>query len=159
MELLTLVHTVISLAAIAAGFGVVFGMIHGKSSPHWTGVFLATTIITSVSGYFFPAPNGVTPGHIVGALSLVALAVAVLALYRFNLRGAWATAYVVTCVAALYFNVFVGFAQAFQKIPEMKALAPTQAEPPFGLVQGGVLLLFLYLGRKALKGFQEHRFI
>lgn len=157
--MLTLAHTVISLAAIAAGFGVLYGMIYGKFSANWTGVFLSTTIVTSASGYLFPAPNGVTPGHIVGAISLVALAIAVIALYKFKLQGGWKQAYVISAVASLYFNVFVGFAQAFQKIPEMKALAPTQSEPPFGLVQGGVLLLFLYLGRKAWKGFQEHHFI
>ena len=35
-----------------------------------------------------------------------------------------------TAIAAQYFNVFVGIAQAFEKIPLLKSLAPTQSEPP-----------------------------
>lgn len=153
-EWFTLLHTVISLGGIAAGFGMLFGMIHGRHSNGWTAMFLATTMATSLSGFAFPA-TAITPGHIVGAISLITLSLAMLALYHFGLEGSWRRVFVINAVASLYFNVFVGFAQSFQKVPAMKALAPTQSEAPFALVQAGVLVLFLYLGRRALQGFQE----
>jgi hypothetical protein len=37
------------------------------------------------------------------------------------------------------------FAQLFQKVPALKALAPTQSEPPFALTQLVVLALFVLL--------------
>ena len=48
-------------------------------------------------------------------------------------------------MAGQYFNVFVLIVQSFQKIPALNRLAPTQTEPPFKLVQGVVLVLFLTL--------------
>jgi hypothetical protein len=49
-------------------------------------------------------------------------------------------------VAALYLNVFVLVAQGFMKVPALHALAPTQSEPPFAIVQGIVLVIFIALG-------------
>ena len=46
---------------------------------------------------------------------------------------------------ALYFNVFVGIVQSFEKVPTLKAMTPTQSEPPFKLTQLVVLALFLVL--------------
>ena len=111
----------------------------------WTVLFLATTILTSVTGFPLP-PFGFDPPRAVGVLSLILLAVAVAALYVFKLRGAWRWIYVITAMAALYLNVFVGIIQAFLKIPSLHALAPTQSEPPFLVTQLVVLVIFLVLG-------------
>ena len=46
---------------------------------------------------------------------------------------------------ALYLNVFVGVVQAYEKVPALKALAPTQSEPPFAITQLLVLMIFLFL--------------
>jgi uncharacterized membrane protein SirB2 len=43
-------------------------------------------------------------------------------------------------------NVFVLIVQSFQKIPALKALAPTQKEAPFLIAEIIVLLAFLLLG-------------
>lgn len=48
-------------------------------------------------------------------------------------------------VISLYFNVFVGVVQSFEKIPALNAMAPTQSEPPFKLTQLVVLALFVVL--------------
>ena len=57
----------------------------------------------------------------------------------------------------LYLNLFVLVAQLFQKIPGLKALAPTQSEPPFLIVQLVVMALFIVLGIFAVRTFQvEH---
>ena len=46
---------------------------------------------------------------------------------------------------ALYLNVFVLVVQLFQKVPALKAIAPTQSEPPFVVTQLVVLALFVLL--------------
>jgi hypothetical protein len=140
----TLIHVLISLVAIASGFVVLYGLLTGKPFRGWTSLFLATTVATSVTGFFFPF-HGFTPAYAVGAISLVVLAVALVARYSFHMSGAWRWIYVVSSMLALYFNVFVLVAQAFQKVPALKALAPTQSEPPFLVTQLIVLALFFVL--------------
>jgi hypothetical protein len=142
LSALTVVHVAISLAAIAAGFVVVWGLMARNALPRWTAAFLALTVATSVTGFFFPITH-FTPGHAVGLISLVALAVALFALYGRRLAGAWRPIYVVTAVMALYFNMFVLVVQSFEKVPALKELAPTQSEPPFQIAQLVVLVAFV----------------
>ncbi len=123
---------------------VVGGMLAGKRLDALTAIFLATTVATSVTGFGFPIHH-FGPPHIVGVISLVVLAIALLARYALHLRGAWRWIYAVTAVLALYLNVFVGIVQAFQKVPALKALAPTQAEPPFVIAQLAALVIFVLL--------------
>jgi len=118
----TTLHVVISLIGIASGFVVLYGMLGSQRLPGWTALFLATTILTSVTGFMFPI-NGVTPGLVVGAISLVLLGLALLGLYVFRLAGPWRWVYVFTALAALYFNVFVGVVQAFQKLAFLHVVA------------------------------------
>ena len=148
----TLVHVVISLIGILSGLIVLFGMFGSKRLESWTAGFLATTVLTSMTGFFFHSEK-IGPPHVVGAISLVVLAVAIIALYVRRLAGSWRWIYVSTAVLALYLNVFVGVVQAFLKIPFVNALAPTQTEPPFAVAQGVVLLLFVALGIVAVRSF------
>jgi hypothetical protein len=148
----TLIHVLISLVGIGTGFVVLFGMLSSKTLKGWTGVFLATTVLTSVTGYGFPFER-LLPSHIVGAVSLVLLTLAIFALYGRRMSGTWRWVYVVTALMALYLNVFVGIIQAFLKVPVLKALAPTQKEPPFQVVQLMVLVLFVILIQFAVRRF------
>src|SRR6266496_4198808 len=140
----TLVHVVLSLAGIFAGLVVLFGMFGSKRLEGWTALFLATTVLTSVTGFFFPTDR-VLPSHIVGIISLVFLAAAILALYVYRLATSWRWIYVVGAIVGLYLNVFVGVVQAFQKVPLLASLAPTQSEPPFLIAQSVVLVIFIVL--------------
>ncbi len=145
IETLTRVHTLISLIGIAAGLVALAGMLTGKLCRKWTGVFLATTLLTTLTGFLFPI-SGFTPALGVGILSTVILVIALAALYVFHLAGAWRPIYVITAVLALYLNSFVGVVQAFQKVAVLQPLAPTQSEPPFLIAQGLLLGLFVVLG-------------
>jgi len=149
----TAVHVLISLIAIGSGVAVVFGMLRAKRLDTLTAVFLVTTILTSVTGFLFPNDH-VTPGIILGVISLVALAVSLVARYTLHMRGAWRSVYVITAVMALYFNVFVLVAQSFEKVPALHALAPTQKEPPFAIAQLIVLVVFIVVGIFAVKNFR-----
>ena len=140
----TIAHVVISLAGIFSGLVVTGGLLLGKRCDRWTAVFLASTVATSVTGFFFPF-HGFTPAVAVGVISLCVLAVASFARYGRHLTGAWRWIYVMTALVALYLNVFVLVVQLFQKVPALKALAPTQSEPPFAVTQLVVLALFVVL--------------
>jgi len=141
----TIIHTLISLIGIFTGLIVLFGLLAGKRLDGWTKWFLITTVLTSVTGFFFPF-HGFTPAIALGIMSLIVLAVAIFARYSRQLAGHWRWIYVVTAVIALYFNVFVLVVQAFEKIPALHAMAPTQTEPPFKLTQLVVLAIFVLLG-------------
>ncbi|OWK35812.1 hypothetical protein [Fimbriiglobus ruber] len=147
-------HVAISLAAIASGFIVAFGMLTARKFDAWTAFFLATTVLTSVTGFLFPF-NGITPGIIVGVISLVTLAVAIYARYARHLAGIWRRVYVISAVVSLYFNFFVLVAQSFQKVPALHDLAPTQSEPPFAITQIVTLVAFIALGWLAVVRFKD----
>jgi hypothetical protein len=118
-----------------------------------TAFFLATTILTDLTGYLFPVEH-LLPSHIVGAISLTALAIALVARYARRMEGSWRWIYVVTAMIGLYLNVFVAVVQSFLKIPAVHALAPTQKEPPFLVVQLLVMAIFVVLGVLAVKKFR-----
>jgi hypothetical protein len=149
----TLFHVVLSLIGIGAGFVVVYGLLISRLFDGWTSLFLVTTIATSVTGFFFPVKHFL-PSHAVGILSLVVLAVACLARYRFRLAGGWRRTYVISALIALYFNVFVLIVQLFLKVPPLNAIAPTQKEPPFKIAQLAALLIFIGLTVRAATKFR-----
>ena len=146
VPILTAAHVVISLIAIGSGAVVTYGFLAAKQLNVWTAVFMATTVLTSVTGFIFFPIERFTPGIGVGIISLIVLAVAILARYHYRLAGRWRVAYVTSSVVAFYFNVFVLVAQLFQKVPALKALAPTQSEPPFAVAQLIVLVAFIAIG-------------
>jgi hypothetical protein len=142
MPTFTFIHVLLSLIGIAAGLVVALGLMASARLSALTALFLATTVLTSATGFGFPF-EGFKPSYVVGGISLFVLIVALYALYGQGLAGAWRPIYVIAAVIALYLNVFVLIVQAFMKIPTLTDLAPTQSEPPFTLTQGVVLVLFI----------------
>ena len=140
----TVLHVVITLVAIGSGLIVVGGIFASHKLPVTTALFLFTTALTSVTGFLFPI-HGFTPALGVGIVACVILAVALFALYKEHLVGAWRWIYVITAVASLYLNVFVLVVQSFVKVSVLNALAPTQSEPPFAITQAVVLAIFILI--------------
>lgn len=151
---LTLVHTVISIVAIATGLVVLGAMIAGLRLDGWTGLFLVTTALTNITGFFFPFTQ-LLPSHKVGIISLIVLPVVIAARYWKHLLGAWRGVYVVGTVLVLYLNFFVLVVQLFRRVPALIVAAPTQKEPPFVLTQLLVLALFIWLGFAAFRRFRS----
>jgi hypothetical protein len=149
----TVVHVVITLIAIASGLIVLAGLLGGRLLGPWNSLFLITTVLTSVTGFGFPYSK-VTPGIILGILSLIVLAIAIFALYARHLSGVWRRTYVITAMIALYFNVFVLVAQLFEHVPAIHTLAPTQTEAPFKIAQLLLLVVFAVLIGAAAKKFR-----
>jgi hypothetical protein len=156
MNAFTVFHVVLSLVGIAAGFVVVFGLLAAKRLPGWTAVFLWTTVLTSATGFMFPVHH-LLPSHIVGTISLIALALAIYALYLRKLAGGWRNVYVIDTVIAQYLNFFVLLVQLFQNVPALKALAPTQSEAPFKVTQLVTLVVFVVLATFAARRFRNEQ--
>jgi len=165
MTTLVLVHVIISLIAIVAGVIVMFGLLGSRPMPGLTAIFLIFTILTSATGFVIPPliTEKVLPSQIIGGLSLVLLAIACIALYAMQLKGAWRPISVVTAMVSLYLNVFVLVIQSFLKIPALQALAPAvppnpPSGPVFGAVQGIVLVFFAVMIIGAWRRFRPVNF-
>ena len=153
MDAVTIIHVIISLLGIVSGYVVIAGMLQAQRLPRWTAFFLITTVLTSATGFAVPVREVVAVAHSrrvvahrAGDRDLRSL--------QPKLAGRWRATYVVTAIIAQYFNVFVLIVQAFLKLPPLKALAPTQTEPPFAIAQAVNLVAFLVLGYLATKRFQ-----
>ncbi len=153
MTPLTFIHVLLSLIGIGAGFVVLYGLLTRKRVERWTTIFLATTVATSVTGFFFPFERFL-PSHAFGILSLLILPLAYYARYGHQLTGHWRWVYIVSAMTTLYLNLFVLIVQAFLKVPALKELAPTQSEPPFFAAQGLNFLLFVGLTSLAVIRFR-----
>ena len=149
----TAVHVVISLIGIATGVDRGGRHAGGAGFRRGTGAL--------------PRDNGVDERHRVplSGSSRVAiprrrrhlaggLAITLVALYVQRLAGSWRWIYVTGAVLALYLNVFVGVVQAFQRVPFLRGLAPTQSEPPFFVAQLLILAIFVLLGTRAVVRFR-----
>ena len=153
LQIYTIIHTLISLVAILTGFAVLFGLLTGNRIDGWTKWFLISAVATTVTGFFFPF-HGITPAIKLGIISSVVLVITIYARYAKHLAGAWRWIYLVGASVTLYFNVFVGIVQSFEKIPALKAMAATQSEPPFKLTQLVVLALFVIITLVAVMRFR-----
>ncbi|HEY2708664.1 MAG TPA: hypothetical protein VGI95_11490 [Caulobacteraceae bacterium] len=153
VELFTKLHVAISLIGLISGLVAVMAMVGKRYTPGVTALFLATTVLTSVTGFFFHS-KAFGPPHVIGVLSLVIVAVALFAIYVRKLAGIWRGTYVVTAVLALYLNAFVAVVQAFQKLPVLHAMAPRGSEPPFAIAQAATLALMALLGFLAFRNFK-----
>jgi len=148
----TYLHVFMSLIGIGAGIFIIFGLLTSRRLSILTSLFLITTVLTSVTGFLYPF-NGMTPGIVLGILSMIVLILAIIGLYVRKLAGAWRGIYVVSVIVAFYFNFFVLVAQAFDKVPVLHAVAPSQKSPGFMITQLAVLLIFILLTVRAVKKF------
>lgn len=150
VETLTILHVVISLVGIGAGFVAIGALMRGQWRESWMFWFLTTTLATSLTGFLFPF-RGVTPGIVVGVISTVLLGLALYGKYGAGLQGGWLKTFILTATASQYLNVFVLVVQSFQKIPVLHELAPTQSEPPFALAQLCVLGFHVWVSYRAVR--------
>jgi hypothetical protein len=147
---LTLAHVAITLIAIFSGFVVLAQMLASRLSGGWTGIFLATTLLTSVTGFvFFHPANPPTPAQLTGVVALLVLAPTLYALYVKHLAGGWRQTYVVGAAVSLYLNVFVLVVQLFLKVPK----PAITGGPVFGAVQLIVLIAFIVAAQRGVKRF------
>jgi hypothetical protein len=148
----TILHVLISFVGIGSGLAVMYGMLRAHRLNGITMLFVVSTALTSLTGFAFPNEH-ITPGIVIGILSLIVLAIAIVGRYVMHMQGAWRAIYVITAAIALYFNCFVLIAQSFEKVPALHALAPNGKEPPFAIAQLCLLVLFIVLTVMSVKRF------
>jgi hypothetical protein len=145
-------HVLLSFAGIAAGFIVLYGLLTSQRMSAMTAIFLATTLLTNLTGFVFPF-NGFTPAIGVGIIGTLVMAVCLWARYARDMAGRWRGIYVATAVLSLYLNLFVLVVQLFLKVPSLHALAPNGNEPPFAITQGVLLMASVFIGWLAHRRF------
>jgi hypothetical protein len=150
----TLLHVIISLVGIGSGIAVLLAMAGNNRLEGWTALFLFTTALTSITGFFFHS-TAFGPPHVFGVVTLVVMVPVLLGRYAFGLRGWWRLIYIAGAVVVLWLNAVVGIIQFFQKADFLHALAPTQTEPPFLVAQIVLLVLLLLLAIIAAVRFQR----
>ncbi|MGA2651694.1 MAG: hypothetical protein ABSF28_14275 [Terracidiphilus sp.] len=148
----TYLHVFLSVVGLGAGVFVVLGFFSSKKFSILTATFIVSTFLTSLSGFLFPF-HGVTPGIVLGVLSIIDLFVAIYALYAKKLAGVWRTTYVISACVALYFNFFVLVAQAFDKFRALHSIAPSQTSPGFVIAQLALLVLFILITIRSVQRF------
>lgn len=153
IDTLTAMHVTISLIAMVAGAVWLCDLVGNRIRSEWVGGFLATMVLTCLTGFMFPYTQFL-PSHLFGVISLIVLMIAIYALYGAKLAGRWRAAHIVGGAIALYLNLFVGIVQAFLKVPALNALAPTQAEPPFAIAQGLLLIAMAAAGYFAVRRYR-----
>jgi hypothetical protein len=150
-------HVAITLIAIVSGLYVLWSLLVGRLPGRANLVFLLFTFLTCATGFAIaPTLPPPSPAQVTGGVALLALAVALYALYGRRLAGAWRAVYVVTAILGLYLNVFVLVIQAFSKVGALCALmpaCPAPGGPVFAAAQGSVLLVFLAAAWLAVKRF------
>ena len=146
----TALHVAISFVGIGAGLIALPAFARARILPRTMGIFLWTTLLTSLTGFLFPIV-AFTPALGTGIVSTLVLAIAFWAWYGRKLVGRAAPVFAVTATIGLWLNLFVLVVQSFLKVPALNALAPNGTEPPFAAAPGALLLAMLALGYLAFK--------
>jgi hypothetical protein len=151
--LFTRLHVMLSLIGIGTGLFMGFGMIRRKLWPTMTAVFVVTTALTILTGFLFPY-LGITPGIVIGVVSLITLGIAVVARYGKKMAGRWRKTWVISAMVTLYLNFFVFIVQLFDKTPALQAMGEIQKEAMFAGAQLAALIGFLLWTIKAVRQFR-----
>jgi hypothetical protein len=146
----TALHVAISFVGIGSGLIALPAFARGRLMPRTTGIFLWTTLLTTLTGFLFPIV-AFTPALGVGIVSTLILVAAFWAWYGRRLTGSAGSVFAVTATVGLWLNLFVLVVQSFLKVPALNALAPTGSEPPFAAAQALLLLAMIALGYAAVR--------
>lgn len=139
--LISVVHTVISIAALVLGLDVLFRIAFRVRHRSRELAFVDAAVVATATGFLFPF-HGVTPALAIGVVSSAVLVMTWACRRRSMTNRACHTAFIAGLVVSEYLLCFVAVAQAFGKIAFLHRLAPTLREPAFGLSQALLLLVF-----------------
>ncbi|MET0542653.1 MAG: hypothetical protein ABWZ88_12940 [Variovorax sp.] len=140
---LGVVHTAISLVALAAG---IIAFIRYKEIPARLTigkVYIWTTVLTCLTGFGIFQHGGFGKPHVLGIVTLLVLALAAVA-GRTALFGR-ASKYVETVSYSLtfFFHMIPGFTETFTRLPSGSPLFSSPDDPALAKTIGVVFVLFL----------------
>jgi uncharacterized membrane protein len=137
---LGVVHTIISLVAVAAGI-VAFARYGSISMRNVTGqVYVVTTVLTCLTGFPIFQHGGFGPPHAVGILELVLIAFAVALEKRAFLGAMSRVIETVTYTATFFFHMIPAVNETTTRLPPSAPLATGPEDP---LVMGLVGVAFV----------------
>ncbi|MES2958332.1 MAG: hypothetical protein V4792_09090 [Pseudomonadota bacterium] len=140
---LGIVHTAISLVAVASGF---WALARDKEvSAHNTlgRTYLVTTLLTAVTGLFIFQHGGFGPPHVLSILTILALAVGTLAALS-GTFGRWSRyAQAISYSVTLLFHMIPGFTESLTRLPAGQPLLPNAEAPELRPIAGALFLLFV----------------
>ena len=140
---LGVVHTAISLVAVAAGFAALVQRRHILDGTAAGQVYLWGTVLTCLTGFGIFQHGGFGKPHVLGILTLLVLGIAALA--RQPGRFGRATRYIETVSYSLtfFFHMIPGFTETFTRFPSGAPLFSSPEDPALLKVIGVVFVLFL----------------
>jgi uncharacterized membrane protein len=142
---LGIIHTAISLVAVAAGLIALVRDKQITSSNRLGQVYFITTALTAITGFGIFQHGGFGKPHALGLLTLVVLGIIVVA-SRTQLYGRWSKiTEVVGYSATFLFHMIPGITETTTRLPLGAPLLPN-AEAPELQVAGAVLGLLFLIG-------------
>lgn len=137
------VHTAISLVAVAAG---IYAFFRDKEISPRNGlgrVYIWATVLTCLSGFFIFQHGGFGKPHALGIITLLVLALAWAAGTRklFGHAGRYIEA--VSYSLTFFFHMIPGFTESFTRLPVGSPVFSGPDDPTLQKVIGVVFLLFL----------------
>ncbi|MES2946429.1 MAG: hypothetical protein V4772_26475 [Pseudomonadota bacterium] len=142
---LGIVHTAISLVAVASGF---WALVRDKeiSALNPLGrTYLVTTFLTAATGLGIYQHGGFGPPHVLSILTILALAVGSAAAFK-GVFGRWSRYAQAICFSAtMFFHMIPGFTETLTRLPVSQPLLPNADAPELKAI-AAVLLLLLMVG-------------
>ncbi len=141
-------HTLVSFAALAAGFLCLPSLVmrNGREGP--ITIFLLLTLIAALSGFLFP---GFGIGHRIGVAATIVATIGLAVRLIFASTSIGARIGAASAVICMFFLMFFTISESFRRLPPLQQLAPTLSEPPFRIAQLVNLVVFLLLAVIAAK--------
>lgn len=140
---LGIVHTIISLLAVAAGVLALFRYRLIASSNRAGQAYILLTVLTCLTGFPIFQRGGFGPPHVLGVLTLAVLAIAWLAESGRMFGRAARFVAVVAYSLTFFFHMIPGFTETATRLPVGAPLAASDADPGLRAAIGVVFLAFL----------------
>lgn len=140
---LGVIHTLISLIAVAAGLVALFRdkrIIAGTTTGR---IYIWATVLTCLTGFGIFQHGGFGKPHVLGIVTLVVLGVAWLAGRRRLFGGASPYVETVSYSLTFFFHMIPGVTETTTRLPLGKPLLPNADAPELQAVAGALFLVFL----------------
>ncbi len=139
---LGIAHTAASLVAIASG---AWALVRYREITTRSGLgrtYLLTTLLTAATALFIFQRGNFGPGHVLALMTLVALAIGMLAATTRAFGGASRVAQAIAFTSTALFHTIPGFTEALTRLPFGNPVLDSVEAPEFKPVYGTLLALF-----------------
>ena len=133
---LGVVHTAVSLVAVATGFTEIIARREITTKSRTGQVYLAATVVTAATGLGIFQHGGFGPPHVLSILTLIAVA---LGLGLGSSRTRQAACFTTT----LFFHMIPGFTETLTRLPPGHPFFASQEAPGLRPIQGAILVLYV----------------